>query len=46
MQKQHKTMRLKKELIEKIKSMAKKENRSFNNMVEQLLEESLKKGDK
>ncbi|MGL5280348.1 MAG: Arc family DNA-binding protein [Plesiomonas shigelloides] len=37
MEKQHKTMRLPAELIEKIKKMASEQNRSFNNMVEVLL---------
>lgn len=40
MEKQHKTMRLPKALIDKIKKQAEKENRSFNNMVEQLLEKA------
>lgn len=40
MEKQHKTMRLPKPLIEKIKKKAEKENRSFNNMVERLLEKA------
>jgi len=37
MEKEHKTMRLPVDLIKKIKAQAKKENRSFNNMIEQLL---------
>ncbi len=41
MQKKHKTMRLPEPLIEKIKKKAEKENRSFNNMVEQLLEKAV-----
>jgi predicted HicB family RNase H-like nuclease len=35
--KKHKTMRLPQELIKEIEKMAKKQNRSFNNMVEVLL---------
>lgn len=42
MEKQHKTMRLQKQLIEKIKKMAEKEGRSFNNMVERLLLDATK----
>ena len=41
MEKQHKTMRLPKALIEKIQKKAKEENRSFNNMIEQLLEKAV-----
>lgn len=43
MEKQHKTMRIKKDLIERIKKTAEKENRNFNNMVETLLERALDK---
>ena len=43
MEKQHKTMRLPKVLIEKIKKRAEKENRSFNNMVEVMLEQAAAK---
>ena len=35
--KKHQTMRLPQELIKEIEKMAKKQNRSFNNMVEVLL---------
>lgn len=40
--KQHKTMRLKRDLVKKIEEMAEKENRSFNNMVETLLTKAVK----
>lgn len=36
-EKQHKTMRLDKKLVDKINKLAERENRSFNNMVETLL---------
>lgn len=41
MEKQHKTMRLKSDLVKKIQKMAEKENRSFNNMIETLLEKAV-----
>jgi len=40
-EKQHKTMRLDKKLIKKIDDLAKRENRSFNNMVETLLSKAV-----
>lgn len=36
--KQHKSIKLNTDLIERIEAQAKKENRSFNNMVETILE--------
>ena len=46
MEKKHVTARLNKKLVEKIKELAVKEGRSLNNMIERLLEESLRKRDK
>jgi predicted DNA binding CopG/RHH family protein len=40
MEKQHKTMRLSKDVIERVKKMAEEEGRSFNNMVERLLDKA------
>lgn len=41
MEKQHKTMRLPVELVRKIEKRAKSENRSFSNMVEQILKKGV-----
>ena len=44
MQKKSKTMRLEPSLIKKIEQQAKKEKRTFTNMCEVLLEDSIKQG--
>lgn len=36
--KQHKSIKLEQDLLDKIEALAKKENRSFNNMVESILQ--------
>ena len=43
MKKKHKAMRLDSELIESVDKIAKKENRSFTNMVEVILAQYVKK---
>lgn len=46
MEKVMKSMRIKKSLVEAVAEQAKKENRSWNNMVETLLEEAIQSNQK